>query len=132
MHFFQRMRRFLQNTNSDDSRIDTVCAAFRNAISDAEAELEGVSAKVQEYTAWAAYAFDDASDLSTRTPEEEEAITFAENALVAASKRQHALMRHISCLRRAGQSADAILGTEDMLVGARRDSPGRSSKVDGK
>jgi hypothetical protein len=114
------MRRFLQNTNPDDWRINSIRAAFRSAISDAEAELEVISAKVQHYTDWAAHAFDDAPDFGTRTPEEEEAITYAEGALVTASKRQQVLMHHVGCLRRAGQSVDAILRIEDI---PRRSAP---------
>jgi hypothetical protein len=71
---------------------------------------------VQQYTDAAAHAFDDAQDLSSRTPQEEYAIASAEKALLFFSKRQQALKDHIACLRRAGESAETILAVEDQRL----------------
>jgi hypothetical protein len=116
MHFFVRMRRFWRNINLDAWRINSIRVAFRAAISDAERELERLAARVQQYTDAAAHAFDDAPDLSLRTPQEEYAIACAEKALITASKRQQALINHITCLRRASQSAEALFAIEDQRM----------------
>lgn len=92
-----RFRAADRDKRSDEERITSIRNVIRGAVSGAELELVGLSRRVEEFRAQAAFLFGSEQD-PIRDPHDETQLSEAEARLLAAERRIGELKDHLARL----------------------------------
>ncbi len=114
-----------RDIQSDEARISLVRNAIRSAIESAEAELDGLSARLAKASQDAAFAFESVEDYSDRNGKEEQRIATAEDRILAAERRRTALLEHLAVLREVEATVAEKLAKVPAASAMRRTSDDR-------